>query len=181
MKGYAITWGVHMRRPVALWRDLGPWRFLGFQILFIGTLSQFILAPLPWLLWLVPLGVPFLLPIDLGAYGTIALVAAMLTAETISLACAILGARKAGRGWSALWSPTLQLYFPLATVAVYKALWEILTRPHYWDKTAHGKYLPAEYLAAAEHLPAEHRPTDPVRQAAAIPPPLPWPHPVSGG
>ena len=172
LKGYAITWGVHMRHPAALWRDLGPWRFLGFQILFIGTLSQFILAPLPWLLWLVPLGVPFLLPIDLGTYGTVALVAAMLAAEAISLACAILGARKAGRGWSALWSPTLQLYFPLATVAVYKALWEILTKPHYWDKTAHGQYLPAE------HLPAEHLPADPVGRVAAIPPPLPWPHPV---
>lgn len=160
LKGYAITWGVHMRHPAVLWRDLGPWRFLGFQILFIGTLSQFILAPLPWLLWLIPLGMPRLLPIDLGTYGTLALAAALLAAEAISLACAILGARKAGRGWSALWSPTLQLYFPLATVAVYKALWEILKKPHYWDKTAHGQYLPAEHLSA-KHLPSTHLPAGP--------------------
>jgi cellulose synthase/poly-beta-1,6-N-acetylglucosamine synthase-like glycosyltransferase len=27
LKGYAITYGVHMRSPLKLWRDLGAWRF----------------------------------------------------------------------------------------------------------------------------------------------------------
>ena len=45
LKGYAVTWAVHMRNPARLWRDLGPWRFFGVQVLFVGTLSQFITAP----------------------------------------------------------------------------------------------------------------------------------------
>ncbi len=50
LKGYAMTWAVHMRSPRRLLRDLGPRRFAGFQVLFLGTLSQFVLAPLFWVL-----------------------------------------------------------------------------------------------------------------------------------
>jgi hypothetical protein len=34
------------------------------------------------------------------------------------------------------------LYFPLATLAIYKALWELARCPFHWDKTAHGIDLP---------------------------------------
>ena len=46
LKGYALTWAVHMRAPKTLLRDLGLWQFFGVQLLFAGTLSQFLLAPL---------------------------------------------------------------------------------------------------------------------------------------
>jgi glycosyltransferase XagB len=32
------------------------------------------------------------------------------------------------------------VYFPLATLAAYKALAEAATRPFYWDKTKHGHF-----------------------------------------
>jgi glycosyltransferase XagB len=41
LKGYAMTWISHMRRPRLLLRDLGPWKFIGVQILFLGTLSTY--------------------------------------------------------------------------------------------------------------------------------------------
>ena len=53
-----MTWGVHMRDPRALWRELGPRRFLGFQIQFLGSLSQYLLAPILWSFWLLSLGLP---------------------------------------------------------------------------------------------------------------------------
>lgn len=58
LKGFAMTWGVHMRSPVQLWRDLGPWRFLGFQVQFLGMLTQYLLAPMLWSFWLLALGLP---------------------------------------------------------------------------------------------------------------------------
>ncbi len=58
LKGYMVTYLVHMRRPGALLRGLGPWRFLGFQTHFITALSQFFLAPLLWSFWLIFLGLP---------------------------------------------------------------------------------------------------------------------------
>ncbi|MEZ5913011.1 MAG: glycosyltransferase [Paracoccaceae bacterium] len=56
LKGYMMTWAVHSRRPLRLWRELGTWKFLGFQVMFLGTISQYLLAPVLWSLWLWPLG-----------------------------------------------------------------------------------------------------------------------------
>ncbi|MEZ5767898.1 MAG: glycosyltransferase family 2 protein [Paracoccaceae bacterium] len=58
IKGYAMTWGVHMRAPGRLLDELGPRKFLGVQALFLGTLSQFLLAPFLWSFWLLALGLP---------------------------------------------------------------------------------------------------------------------------
>ncbi|MEO0357708.1 MAG: glycosyltransferase, partial [Pseudomonadota bacterium] len=58
LKGYAITWAVHMRSPQKLWADLGAWRFFGVQVLFLCTLSGFVLAPVLWTFWLPAFGLP---------------------------------------------------------------------------------------------------------------------------
>jgi glycosyltransferase XagB len=52
----------------------------------------------------------------------------------------IRGMRKTEHGLNPFWAFTLILYQPLATIAAYKALWELLTRPFYWDKTSHGHF-----------------------------------------
>ncbi|MEM7709811.1 MAG: hypothetical protein AAF264_03500, partial [Pseudomonadota bacterium] len=39
-----------------------------------------------------------------------------------------------------LWVPLMVVYAPLATLAVVKALIEIVSRPFHWDKTAHGQH-----------------------------------------
>ena len=150
LKGYAMTWRVHMADPVALWRDIGGWRFFGVQVLFLGTFSQFLLAPVLWSLWLVLLGLPH--PLDgvvpPAALWTLGLT--FLVAEAASLAVAALAVRRSGRPWLALWAPAMQVYFPLATLAAWKALSETLTRPFYWDKTSHGHYLAMSVPPAPE-------------------------------
>jgi hypothetical protein len=50
------------------------------------------------------------------------------------------GLRRSGQKLSALWVPTLTLYFPLQAAAAYKAGWEMLSKPFYWDKTSHGAF-----------------------------------------
>jgi len=130
VKGYAMTWAVHMRSPARLWRELGALRFLGLQVLFLGTLSQFLLAPALWAIWLwcpAP-----------GAAAATALI--FVLAEALNLAIALTGLRRAGKRrlwWVAL---TLPLYFPLAVLAAYRALFQIARRPFYCEKTAHGAY-----------------------------------------
>lgn len=140
LKGYAITWAVHMRDPVRLWRDLGAWRFAGFQVLFLGTLVQFALAPLLWSFWLFLFGLehPFLTGLPNDAFLVFMAVFLMAEAVTLAVGFAALGSRhhKSLR----FWLPALHAYFPLAVLAVYKALWEIMRAPFYWDKTAHGAH-----------------------------------------
>lgn len=138
VKGYMMTWAVHMRRPGQLWRELGPLGFVGFQILFLGSLSQFLLAPVLWSFWLVAMGMQHPAADIVPAGMAFAALALFLSTEAINLTVALFGLRRRGGGVNPLWCLTLPLYFPLAVVAAYKALWEIGRRPFYWDKTAHG-------------------------------------------
>jgi cellulose synthase/poly-beta-1,6-N-acetylglucosamine synthase-like glycosyltransferase len=140
IKGYMMTYITHMRQPAALWRDLGPRGFLGFQALFLGSLSQALLLPLLWSFWLLALGLGH--PLDaLLAPGLItAMVVLFLACEALNIAIGVTGLRRSRQKISPLWVPTLTLYFPLQAFAAYKALWEMLRRPFYWDKTSHGAF-----------------------------------------
>jgi cellulose synthase/poly-beta-1,6-N-acetylglucosamine synthase-like glycosyltransferase len=140
LKGYAMTWGVHMRDPVRLWRDLGARRFIAVQILFAATLSQYLLAPFLWAWWGLTLGgaAPAAGQVTQGAM--IALTALFVAAEGVNLAVGALGVRRAGHAGLMRWVPTLMFYFPLGAAAAFKALWEVAARPFWWDKTDHGVF-----------------------------------------
>ena len=142
LKGYAMTWAVHMRSPRKLLHDLGAWRFMGVQLLFLGAISQFLLAPLLWSFWAIPLGLPHPL-IGLLPTGAInVLVATFIVSELVSIGVGILATSGARHRWLWPWVPTLHIYYPLGSLAAYKAIWEIFTKPFYWDKTQHGHDLP---------------------------------------
>jgi cellulose synthase/poly-beta-1,6-N-acetylglucosamine synthase-like glycosyltransferase len=140
IKGYMMTWAVHMRDPRLLWRQLGPRAFLGFQVMFLGTIAQFLLAPLLWSFMLVPFGFnhPLLAVLPAGAVWTMAGIFTL--SELANLTIGIAGNRRTRHGLSPWWVPTLKLYYPLASIAAYKALLELVTRPFYWDKTPHGLF-----------------------------------------
>jgi cellulose synthase/poly-beta-1,6-N-acetylglucosamine synthase-like glycosyltransferase len=153
LKGYAVTWAVHMRDPRALWRDLGPRRFLGFQLMFAGTLLQFALAPVLWSFWLVPLGLPHPLAQVLSPALLVALSILFLASQILDLAFAVLGTHRAGKANLSIWAPVLIPYFIMATVALYRAAWQLVWQPFQWDKTAHGLDRPPVTLAPAARLP----------------------------
>lgn len=160
LKGYAITWAVHMRSPITLFRQLGAWRFFGFQLLFLGTLSQFVLLPLLWSFWLVPMGIWHPLSSVLPPVGFLALGAVFIFSELTTIATGLLAVRGAKHRFLSIWVPSLHIYFPLGALASYKGLWELLTSPFYWDKTEHGIYEPSACKSssrvsppAAHHLP----------------------------
>jgi cellulose synthase/poly-beta-1,6-N-acetylglucosamine synthase-like glycosyltransferase len=138
IKGYAVTWAVHMRAPKRLLNELGLRKFLGFQILFLGTLSQFVLAPYLWSFWLVLVGLPHPLG-QIAPWGVVvAFAVAFLLCEIatiIALALSVATPRHRDLIW---WVPLMHLYFPLSAFACWKAIAELTTRPFYWDKTAHG-------------------------------------------
>lgn len=138
LKGYAMTWAMHMRNPRKLLADLGWWKFFGVQVLFFGTLSNFVLAPLLWSFWAMPLGFHHPLQ-DIVPNGTfIALGSLFLMSEVITVAIGMLATSTPKHKGMWKWVPTLHFYYPLGTLAAIKGLWEVVTRPNYWDKTAHG-------------------------------------------
>lgn len=142
LKGYAVTWAVHMRRPSDLWRDLGPWRFISFQVLFLGSLASTLLAPVLWSFWLLALDLPHPLR------GMIPDVTGFVVMMSL-FSAAILGGVANGLALKRLrieylrpWIPVVHLYFPMATIAMAKALAELVLCPFFWDKTDHGVSAP---------------------------------------
>lgn len=161
LKGYVITYGVHMRDPLKLWRELGPWQFFGVQLLFLGSISQFLLAPVLWSFWLLMFGLPHPLSGLLGPVLVIPLAATFLLAEVIGISVSALAVATAQKRELIKWVPTLHFYYPLAVVAGYKGVIELATKPFYWDKTSHGIFEPTT--------------------AELSPPPPPPPHQAAGG
>jgi cellulose synthase/poly-beta-1,6-N-acetylglucosamine synthase-like glycosyltransferase len=163
VKGYMMTYITHMRAPKRLWRDLGPRGFLGFQIVFLGSIVQALLAPVLWSFWAFFLGLGHPLSGVLGPQALLGLTVFFMGCEALSIAVGVLGLKRSGQNISALWVPTLALYFPLQTLAAYKAAYEMLVKPFYWDKTPHGAFHQAPVFSAASirpHQPAAvfHRP-----------------------
>lgn len=139
IKGYMMTWAVHMRDPVLLWRQIGPRRFLGFQILFLGSVSQAVLAPLLLSFWAMTFHLPHPMTGLVRPEVAFAMICLFVLAEGVNLAAGLLGLRRARQRVHALWVPAMHFYHPFAALAAYKALWEMVTRPFYWDKTTHGR------------------------------------------
>ena len=141
LKGYMTTYLVHMRQPRTLHRQLGAWRFWGFQAHFVAALSQFMLAPFLWSFWLVFFGLPHPLDPVLSRTALMAFGGLFLAIEAINLT--IYAAAVSGPKHRHLlpWVPTMHFYWPLGAIAAYKALYELILKPFFWDKTAHGHSL----------------------------------------
>jgi glycosyltransferase XagB len=140
IKGYMMTWAVHMRQPRLLWQQLGPKGFLGFQVLFLGTIAQFLLAPLLWSFMLLPFGFDHPLYNVLPTPLLWAVALTFFLSEAANILIGALGLGRTRHGLSVLWVLTLKVYYPLASLAAYKGLIELATRPFYWDKTTHGLF-----------------------------------------
>lgn len=142
LKGYFMTYAVHMRDPALLLRQLGWWRFAGFQVFFLTTLSQYVLAPVLWTFWLVPLGVPHPVITALPPLAYQVLFGLFLFTEALLITLTLVAMRLTPNRLSPLWAPMLHFYFPLGSLASYKAIRELIDRPFWWDKTSHGQHDP---------------------------------------
>ncbi|MCG7627964.1 glycosyltransferase [Epibacterium sp. MM17-32] len=140
LKGFMMTYLVHMRAPRDLFKHLGWRRFLGFQAFFLGTLGQFLLAPVVWSFWLVALGLPHPAATVIPQQVVLMATASLILFEALNICVWIFGARAAGRARLALWAPVMPIYFMLGCLAAYKALWEVFVAPFFWDKTSHGEH-----------------------------------------
>ncbi|MEY8838666.1 glycosyltransferase family 2 protein [Cribrihabitans sp. XS_ASV171] len=139
LKGFMKTYLVHMREPRRLLADLGWARFLGVQAFFLGTLGQFLLAPVLWSFWLILLGLDHPAQAVLPRPVLAGCAVVFIAAEALSFAVGVVAVAAPQRRFLLPWVLTMPLYFPLGVVAAYKALWELAADPFFWDKTQHGQ------------------------------------------
>lgn len=140
IKGYMQTWRVAMRHAPELWRRSGGVGFTGFQ-LFVGASSLvYLMAPVLWALsalWLCGIGAesaPVLFAVQVTSVGVLSL------GVVIQWGLAVLTLRRAG--WYSTGMTLAVALFPfywlLHSLASFRALWQLLFAPHFWDKTPHG-------------------------------------------
>lgn len=131
IKGHLQTWLVLMRDPIGCARQMGLTAFASMQLVFAtGLIAAFAHGPLAFILLIA-----LLTPYDLLTAADFALaIAGYCVAIFASLtASALSGSLSHARA-----AVTMPLYWPLSSIAAYRALLELLLRPHYWSKTAHG-------------------------------------------
>lgn len=145
MKGHIQTWLVLMRDPARAARGMGWPQFLAVQVTLGGSLLASLLHG--------PVMIAILVLAAAGApIHTWA--AALLGAGYSSVLLASLASRREPHALTLL---TLPLYWPLLSLAMLCALWELKTRPHFWAKTPHGISSSAGPVAPPASLQAAAR------------------------
>ncbi|HEX2017070.1 MAG TPA: glycosyltransferase [Solirubrobacteraceae bacterium] len=157
VKGYMQTWLVHMRHPVQMARAIGLRSFMSFQLVVGGTFVGFLLNPIYWALtslWLVTEAglIRQLFPSFVYYAAAVGLVLGNFVFTYLNVA----GSMR--RGYFglvkyALFSP---LYWGLMSVAAWKGAIQLVTKPHYWEKTVHGlaDFHPDDAISASVSRPA---------------------------
>lgn len=140
MKGWMQTYLVHTRQPVRLMRELGFAAFVGFHLYSGGLILSALVFPLfcgmaAFEAWH---GGWLMLPESLsgGALWTLT-VFELAAAYASSVLAAGVAAWRRGRKWLAFRAPIMPVYWLLISVAAYRALFQLATAPHFWEKTEH--------------------------------------------
>jgi len=138
IKGYMQTYMVYMRSPLDLLHDLGLKNFLGFQLFIGGPSLIFLATPIVWVASLALYGkggAELSSPhIWLFYFAMFNLISGLL----INFIMGYIAAYR--RGWSnmAVAIMLFPLYWLLHSVASFMAVYQLVTRPHFWNKTVHG-------------------------------------------
>lgn len=145
LKGWMQTYLVHMRRPVSLWRELGAFRFLGFQILMGGMILSALVHP--WfyigLCYVIATegGLPFADAVQasnwllaLAVFNLLAGYVSAMLLGALAVGCRHDRIDRVALAWSALAMP---VYWLMISFAGYRALWQLATSPFVWEKTPH--------------------------------------------
>ncbi|MBG0785158.1 MAG: glycosyltransferase [Anaerolineaceae bacterium] len=145
VKGHIQTWLVHMRHPIQLIRDIGFKAFFSFQMVVGGNIFTVILNPVYWLITLSWVLFRFdfiseLFPGPIHYMGAFSLYFGNFAFTYMNVAGAM------GRGYYDMVKTTLlsPLYWGLMSIGGWRGFIQILTKPHYWEKTIHGLSTPEQ-------------------------------------
>ncbi|QHS54625.1 glycosyltransferase [Mucilaginibacter sp. 14171R-50] len=139
IKGYMQTYLVHMRHPVELWKEIG-WRgFLGFNF-FIGA------TPVTFLVY--PLMLAFFIcyvVFDLSSIRTLfpdwvlfMSIFNLMVGNILMIYVNMIAVFKRRYYELILFAIANPIYWLMHSIAAYKGLYQLVTKPFYWEKTNHG-------------------------------------------
>ncbi|TGE37841.1 glycosyltransferase [Desulfosporosinus fructosivorans] len=150
IKGYMLTWFVHMRFPLRLWRQIRTRGMIGIQVIVLATPLLPLINPFLWtlvFLWYMTRNqlIPMMFPGPIYYIAAVELIIGnfLFVFSNVAGVYKVIGELHAKKDYTlsfrlikyALLTP---IYWLLMSVAAYKAAWQLIFRPFYWEKTDHG-------------------------------------------
>lgn len=139
IKGYMQTSLIYNRHPFKFIKKIGFKNWMSFQLLVTGTPVVFLSNLIMWAIFLIWIFTrttffdPFFPPI-IVEIGFINFLFGNITAIVLNLT-AVLSRKYYNLIPYAILNP---FYWILHSISSYKALWQLLFKPSYWEKTTHG-------------------------------------------
>ncbi|HEY4037120.1 MAG TPA: glycosyltransferase [Ktedonobacteraceae bacterium] len=148
IKGYMQTYLVYMRNPLQYFRKGRIREFLSLQFIIGGKAAVLLINPLMWILLIVYMlfhtfvsGVYHTLyPMPVLYMGTLCLI----FGNILYIYTHLIGCMKRGHYKLVKSTLLIPIYWAMATGAAYIALYQLIFKPHYWEKTLHGQHLVAQ-------------------------------------
>lgn len=145
IKGYMQTYLVHMRRPGDFIRHWKEPHVITFQLIVGGKVLSMFINPLMWLttisyFCLRPIVGPFiesLYPTPILYMGIFSLV----FGNFLYMYYYMIGCAKRGHDDIIKYAFLVPFYWLFMSIAAWKALYDMVKRPHFWPKTIHGFHL----------------------------------------
>lgn len=155
IKGYLQTYLVYMRQPRRFLQPARWQEFLSLQLVVGGKTFVLFINPIMWLLVAiyaifhanagVNLLYHMLFPAPVLYMGALCLI----FGNFLYIYAHFLGCLKRGQFRLMTWVFTMPLYWALNSVAAFIALYQLIWKPHYWEKTQHGLHLLAGHQLGA--------------------------------
>lgn len=144
VKGYMQTYLVHMRDPFEFVRENG-WHAFIFQLVVGGKIAFLLTNPILWIttisyfMFRDSIGPSIeALYIDPVYYMAIT---SLVLGNFLFMYYYMIGCAKRGHWHLVKWVFLIPLYWVIGSIASYIALYQLIVKPHYWEKTNHGLHL----------------------------------------
>ncbi len=144
IKGYLQTYLVHNRRPVSFIREHGIHAFI-FQLIIGARMSFMFINPLLWLMTISYFALYAIVGPTIESFYPAPVfymaVFSLVFGNFMYIYNYMIGVAKR-RQWNLIkFIYLIPFYWLMASTAAAIAMYQLIVKPHYWEKTIHGLYL----------------------------------------
>lgn len=139
-KGFLVTFLVHISHPRELLKDLGFKKFILSSLAFGGNFFLPLMNPFLWLVFLASVSNAFAwfkIPSPPEIFVLIA-VFNLIVGNLIYIVIHSISCIKNKRYDLLPFNLLMPFYWMMISIATYRAAWQFVTNPFYWEKTEHG-------------------------------------------
>lgn len=141
IKGHLQTYFVHMRSPIKLYKKVGMLGFVGVQFFLGAPALIFFISPFMWASWLLFVTGVLQIPQSMPDwfFTTIYFSSGILIAGIfLHIIYAIFAIKYRKLNDLGLYVFVFPFYWVLHSIASFRSVWQLITKPYYWEKTNHG-------------------------------------------